>query len=80
MSAQEGRVVGPSYREVLVVRLRSNACKAVAIGALAAVVGIGGCQAGDTGGGETRGNGTSPVSETAARASAVTVTYYYLPG
>jgi hypothetical protein len=63
-----------------VVRLRSGACKAVAIGALAAVIGLGGCQAGDSGGGETRGRGTSAVSGTAARASAVTVTYYYLPG
>jgi hypothetical protein len=62
------------------MRLRSSAWKAVAIGALAAVVGIGGCQTGDTGGGETRGRGTSTVSETAAKASAVTVTYYYLPG
>jgi hypothetical protein len=63
-----------------VVRLRSNACKAVAIGALAAVLGIEGCQAPDSGVGKTRGGGTSTASGIAARASSVTVTYYYLPG
>ena len=62
------------------MRLRSNAGKAFAIGALAAIVGIGGCQSGDSGGGETRTRDTSTSSSTAARASAVTVTYYYLPG
>lgn len=62
------------------MRRRGNAGWAVAIGALAAVVGIGGCQAGDSGGGETRARGTPTVSGTLAKASAVTVTYYYLPG
>ena len=61
------------------MRMR-NAGWAVAIGTLAAIVGMGGCQAGDSGGGETRARETSTSTGTVPTASAVTVTYYYLPG
>ena len=63
------------------MRWRSNAGRAVAIGALAAIVGIGGCQEADSGGWvETRAPETSTSTAALPRASAVTVTYYYLPG
>ena len=62
------------------MRSRSSAGLAVAIGTLAALVGIGGCQGGDSGAGKPRTGDTSTMSGTVPKASAVTVTYYYLPG
>jgi hypothetical protein len=59
------------------MRPRGSAGWAVAV---AAIVAIGGCQSGDTGGRAPRESGTSTSSGTVAKASAVTVTYYYLPG
>jgi hypothetical protein len=51
-----------------------------AVATLAAIVALGGCQSGDTGGSEPRGSAPSTSSGPVAKASAVTVTYYYLPG
>jgi hypothetical protein len=62
------------------MRRRGFAGRAVAIGALAGMVWVAGCQTGGTGGGDTRAGGTSTESGPIARASAVSVTYYYLPG
>jgi hypothetical protein len=62
------------------MRSRRDAGWAAAVTTLAAIVAIGGCQSGDTGGRAPRESGTSISSCTVAKASAVTVTYYYLPG
>jgi hypothetical protein len=51
-----------------------------AVTTLAAIIAIGGCQSGDTGGSEPKGSAPSTSNGTVAKASAVTVTYYYLPG
>jgi hypothetical protein len=49
------------------------------IAALAAVT-IAGCQSGDSRGARSRETGASTTGEALAKASEVTVTYYYLPG
>ena len=54
--------------------------RTIAVAALVATIGIGGCQSGDSGGGETQGRGSSVENGVTAIASSVTVTYYYLPG
>jgi hypothetical protein len=62
------------------MRPRKNTGRAAAVTTLAAIIAIGGCQSGDTGGRAPRESGTSTSTGTVAKASAVTVTYYYLPG
>lgn len=54
--------------------------KMVAFAALVALTAMGGCQAGDSGGGGVPSGDGPGTSGATARASAVTVTYYYLPG
>jgi hypothetical protein len=49
------------------------------VAAMVAAAGIG-CQAGDSGGGATRTQSTTTAGEALPKASAVTVTYYYIPG
>ena len=48
--------------------------------ALLAAVTIVGCQSGDSGRARSRESSTSTTGEALAKASEVTVTYYYLPG
>ena len=62
------------------MRLRIHPRGTVAVAALVTAVGIGACQGRDSGGGAARTQGTSSAGEAPATASAVTVTYYYLPG
>jgi len=60
--------------------MRFQTDRAIAFAALIVLLGIGGCQAGDSGGDATRSPGNPEVNSATEMASSVTVTYYYLPG
>lgn len=47
---------------------------------LAAILGLAGCQGGGSGGGEPQTGSAPATNGVLAKASTVTVTYYYLPG
>ena len=60
---------------------RKHVARIATAAVLAAILSLAGCQGGGgSGGGEPRTGNTSATNGVLAKASTVTVTYYYLPG